>query len=403
MVGPRSTADRPELEDDFEPAEEEIFGSALETHAELRQTCPVAHSSAWNGFWSLLKYDDVVGALRDSSTFITSVQNVVPKLAFTGRRPPLHLDPPEHTPYRKAINPFFSDQKMAEIAPAVRGHVVDILAPLIEAGECDICADFGSRLPMYVFATFFKVPTETASAIKEVGSVFNRAVQNFDDEKVKETSIQLYEIAKGIIESRRENPMDPEDDVTSALMATIYEGNPLPDDLVLGTIRQLLVVGMIAPSLLIGSIIIHLAGDTDLQNKLRQDMSLLPKALEEFLRLYTPYRGFARTANRDVEMGGRLIREDEPIALVYSSANRDEAVFENPDEFDMDRPNLDQHIAFGMGPHQCAGAALARLMLQITFEEILRRTRGWEITDKVEMTKWPEIGPLTCPMRFDPA
>ena len=403
MHTPKGTADRPELGDDFDPTVDESFGSALDVHADLRGRCPVAHASAWNGFWSLMKYDDVVAALKDSDTFITSVQNVVPKLAFTGRRPPLHLDPPEHTPYRRAINPFFTSRKMADIEPAVREHVTDLLIPLIEDGECDICADFGSRLPMYVFATFFNVSHQVAAEIREVGSVFNRAVQNFDDEKVKETSLKLYDIARGIIDSRRSDPMDPADDPTSALMAATYEGAPLPDDMVLGTIRQLLVVGMIAPSLLIGSIVIHLSRDTELQAKLRSDLSLLPRSIEEFLRLYTPYRGFARTANRDVEIGGRLIRKDEPIALVYSSANRDEDVFEDADSFDMYRPDLDRHVAFGLGPHQCAGAALARLMLKVTFEEILTRTRGFDIVGEVTMTKWPEIGPLTAPVRLYPA
>ncbi|MGA2882997.1 MAG: cytochrome P450, partial [Bryobacteraceae bacterium] len=102
----------PRLTEDFDPLAAEDFTSAHALYRELRGHCPVAHSNEWNGFWALLRYRDVVSALRQPDTFITSVQNVVPKVAFTGRRPPLHFDPPEHTPYRRALNPFFTERKM---------------------------------------------------------------------------------------------------------------------------------------------------------------------------------------------------------------------------------------------------------------------------------------------------
>ena len=114
----------------------------------------------------------------------------------------------------------------------------------------------------------------------------------------------------------------------------------------------------------------HLAQHPELERQLREEPDLIPAAVEEYLRLFTPYRGFARTAKHDVEFGGRIILKDEPIALVYASANRDEAVFENPDEFILNRPNIDKHIAFGLGPHRCAGAPLGRMMLRVTLEEL---------------------------------
>ena len=115
-----------------------------------------------------------------------------------------------------------------------------------------------------------------------------------------------------------------------------------------------------------------------MQDRLRADPSLIPDAVEELLRLYSPYRGFARTANRDVEIGGCLIRKDEPIAMVFTSANRDEDVFPDPDTFRFGRQADDgrRHIAFGLGPHHCPGANWARMELRVALEELLRGHRG---------------------------
>ena len=390
------------LTDDFDPQAPETFTSAHETYAQLRQSCPVAHANEWNGFWALFKYDDVVSVLKDSKTFITSVQNVVPKVAFTGRRPPLHLDPPEHTPYRRALNPFFTNEMMARLEPALRQITIDLLDPYIQAGGGDICADYTHRLPGYAFAEFFHLTSDLSMKIKEVTTIYDKALQEANDDLVKETSLQLYEIARDIIAERKARPLDPKDDPTTALLAARHEGKPLPEDMILGTIRQLIVVGMIAPSVLIGTILLHLANDQALQSRLRENPHLIAKAVEEFLRLYTPYRGFARTANKDVTIGGRLIKKDEPIALVYASANRDAAVFANPDEFDLDRPNMKDSIAFGLGPHQCVGAPMGRLEIRLTLEEMLRRTKRFDADGEVKMTRWPEWGTLSVPLKVEP-
>jgi cytochrome P450 len=388
---------------DFDPLAAESFESFHREFTELRGRCPVARSDAWNGFWALLRYDDVLAAAGDPRLFTTTVQNVVPKLAFTGRRPPLHLDPPEHTPYRRALNPYFTPEKMAAIEPALRRIVGDLLDPLVSDGGGDVCAEFTHRLPGYVFAEFFNLTPELGMAIREATREFVDAVQRFDADKVKRTSLALYEIARTIIDMRRAEPLDPADDPTTGLLAARVDGEPLPDELLLGTIRQFIVVGMVAPCVFIGSMVVHLAEHPDVQAQLRGEPSLIPAAVEEYLRLLTPYRGFARTPTRDVEIGGRLIRRDEPVALVYASANRDEAVFPEPDRFVLDRPNIGRHLAFGAGPHRCAGAPLATLMLRVTLEELLARTSSIELAGGVTMTGWPEWGTLCVPTWLTPA
>jgi cytochrome P450 len=390
---------------DLDPTEPETFTSAHERFAELRQTCPVAHSDTWGGFWALLRHADVVEVLRSPSTYITSVQNVVPKVATTGRRPPLHLDPPEHTPYRHALNPFFTPAATQAHEPMVRRVVGDLLDPFVEAGGGDLCAAFTQRVAGRVFGQLFHLTPDMAAELQQASARFNRAVQLADDHQVQATSLELYDLARRLIDMRSAEPLA--DDITTALLAATDDGEPLPRELVLGTIRQLLVVGMIAPSVFIGCMVVHLAEHPDLQAQLRDDTSLVPAAVEEYLRLFTPYRGFARTARHDVELGGRRIAKDEPIALVYASANRDEAVFPDGDTFVLHRPNIDQHVAFGLGPHRCAGESLARLLLQVSLEELLERTASFALDgardETVVMTRWPEWGTLSVPLRVEAA
>jgi cytochrome P450 len=389
------------MKPDFDPLQPETFDSPQDEYRRLRKECPVAHSDAWGGFWALMKHADVVEAATDSDMFITSKQNVVPKVAFTGRRPPLHLDPPEHTPYRKALNPLLSERRIKQFEPKIREICARLLDSMVAKKGGDICEEFSARMPIEVFAHWMNLPPAQADALAEVGRRYNIAVQSNDTDATKETSLKLYEMARDLVKHRKESPMDPSLDATSALLAARVDGEALPDEMIVGTIRQVLVVGIIAPTVVIGSIAVHLSRDRALQTRLREQPALIPAALEEFLRLYTPYRGFARTAKTDVCIRDRNIRAGEPIALVYASANRDEEVFENAEEFQLDRPNMKDSLAFGRGPHMCVGAALARLELVVAIQELLARTRGFSVSGEIVPTRFPEIGALRVPLTFE--
>jgi cytochrome P450 len=387
---------------DFDPLQPETFDSPFAEYARLRARCPVAHSNAWNGFWALADYADVQRVLGEPGVFITSKQNVVPKLAFTGRRPPLHLDPPEHTPYKRALAPLMKPERIVAMEPRLRALIRELLQPMVRQRGGDVCADYSSHVTIRVFAEWMDVPPDMIPALQQIGRAYNIAVQSANGEMVKETSLRLYEMARRMIALRRASPGDPQTDPTTALLAARdADGQPFPEDMIVGTIRQVLVVGIIAPTLIVGSIAVHLARDPSLQQRLRTEPALMPAAIEEFLRLYTPYRGFARTANRDVEFQGRVIREGEPIALLYCSVNRDERVFEAADQFRLDRPNIGEHLAFGKGPHVCLGIPLARLELRLAIEELLAATpNGFELAGEVVQTRFPEVGALAVPVRF---
>ncbi len=174
-----------------------------------------------------------------------------------------------------------------------------------------------------------------------VGSEFNMALQRRDDENVRKYSDELYGIARELIEDRKAAPQDPDVDPISSLLAVRIDGAPLPDAMILGALRQFLMVGIVAPTTFIGSAVVHLARHPEHHTQLKNDPTLIPDAVEELLRLYTPYRGFARTARCDVTFGDKLVREGDVVAAVFTSGNRDEDIFENPDEFDLTRRKKD--------------------------------------------------------------
>jgi cytochrome P450 len=388
---------------DFDPLLPETFDSAHEEYRRLREGCPVAHSDAWGGFWALMKHDDVAAAAADWRTFITSKQNVVPKVAFTGRRPPLHLDPPEHTPYRRALAPLLTERKVAALEPVIRRICRELLGAMVAQGRGDVVADFSAHMPIATFAHWMNLTPDAVEELTRVGQRYNIAVQSNDLEATKDSSLLLYDMARAIVADRQANPMPADEDATSALLAVRVDGEPLPDEMIVGTIRQVLVVGIIAPSVMIGSIVVHLGRYPELQAQLRAQPELVPAAVEEFLRLYTPYRGFARTAVEDVTIRGRTIPCGEAIALVYASANRDADVFEAPESFRLDRPNMKDSLAFGRGPHNCVGAALARLELRVAIEELLAAAPAFALDGEPKPTRFPEIGALSVPIRFEAA
>jgi cytochrome P450 len=394
----------PTLLNEYDPTVPETFESAHQVFADLRARCPVAHSTAFDGFWTVTRYQDVYDMLMQPELYITSVRNVVPGSSATGRRPPLHLDPPDHTPYRRAIDRALGTARVASIENVTRGIASRLMRSLVAMREADFVEHFSSPLPADVFGEWLGLTDSQTQVLWRTAKAYVKAWESFDKSSVAVAAAQLADMAAEVIAERRREPRDPNVDPTSSLIAARdNDGKPFPEELLAGCVRQVLVVGLVAPPILLGSIAVHLARDVQLQQQLRQDLSLVPDAVEEFLRLYTPYRGFARSARHEVELHGRKIRPGEAIALVYASANRDESVFPDPHTFRLRRPNIRQHLAFGRGPHMCAGVALARAELRIALEELLKQTSHFELCGELKMSGMPELGPISVPLRMRPA
>src|SRR5690606_27469542 len=191
---------------DFDADVPEDFDSPHAMFKDLRGRCPVAYSDAMGGFWAVTKYADIVRVLTDWQTFTTTIQNVVPRVATTQRRPPLHLDPPGNVPYRTAITRMMTPARLKPWRAKIEKEVDELLAPLLDRGEGDICRDFSFVLPIAVLADFFRLPEENARRIRIVGAEFNMALQRRDDENVRKYSDELYRIASELIEDRKAHP-----------------------------------------------------------------------------------------------------------------------------------------------------------------------------------------------------
>ncbi|HEX7082821.1 MAG TPA: cytochrome P450 [Gaiellaceae bacterium] len=382
-------------EPDFDPLDPAFVADPHPTWARLRRERAVARGARW-GFWALTRYEDVKAVSADYGTFTSELGIVVPSNPVSGRRAPLHFDPPEHPRYRRPLNAALSAERVRALEPTIRALVVELLEPLLARGGGELVRELTSPLTALVFAEFVRLPRERALELNGHSEAFERAQQERDTGAAERENLLLYEACRQLVRERRAAPLDPDDDIVSALLALERD-----DEFVAGSVRQLLIAAHVAPTAAIASAVRHLAEDAALQARLRAEPGLLPAAVDELLRLYTPNQGFARTARADAEIRGCPVRAGEQVALVLTSANRDEDVFAEPDAFRLDREA--PHLAFGHGPHKCPGAHAARAELRIVLEELLARTERVELAGEVEMVPWPLYGPAALPVALVPA
>ena len=384
----------------WDPLDPQTIEDPHATYEHLRKTCPVAHSDNWDGFWALMCHKDISNVTVDARTYINSVQNVVPHVGM-GKRIPLHVDPPIHTFYRRVLFPPFQSENIVALESTVRDFVSSLLEPILEAGECDFIKEFTYLLPIQVLCAFLNIPQVEAQAVKDHSERYTHALEYNDRETLRAESDALYALARRYVSHRKQNLLDPQKDVTSALLMARNDGNPIDEEIIVGCLRQLLVAGHVTLTLSIASAVFHLASDPKLQTYLREHPHRIPEAVEEFLRLYPPNQAFARTTTRDVEINGQTIKEGEVVALLWISANRDEEIFPNPHEFDLNRER-NPHLAFGHGVHKCLGAPLARMEMRIALEELLSNTANFDLAFPTElMNTWPEYGPRVLPLRLE--
>ena len=386
------------LHEDFDPTVSDDPELARAMYADLRENCPLAFSNAYGGYWTLSRYDDVLNAASDSKTYISSVRAVVPSDPRGLRRPPLNFDAPAHTPYRRALDRTLQRARLERLEPRLREYARREIEPIVAAGGGDIATGFGVQFPALVTTAWLNLEPEVGPVLAATSFAWVNAWRKQDAETTTLMSERMYDIARDLVARRLESPMPEEEDPASSLLAERVDGEPLDPEQIVGALRQSLVVGMVAPPILFGSMMRHLSEDLELQDQLRQNPELIPDALEEFVRLYTPYRGFARTVSQPVELHDRVIEPGVPVTLAYSSANRDPDKFPDPDTFVLGRENVRQHLGFGRGRHRCAGMPLARLMLRIALEELLAATDRITTEGPYEFARMPEVGYTSVPV-----
>lgn len=386
--------------EDWDPLDPAHRGDPTRIHAQLRESCPVAWSDQFDGFYAVSRFEDVSAAAIDFGTFSSAGKITIPDITGPDRPPraPVEIDPPLHTAYRDLLNRFFEPEYIRRIEPVIRRTARDLIGRCVSLGETDAVASFTFHMPIQVQCIFLGISVEDAETIKTTVNRIIEAGVSGDRAAHKEGNDQIYAYIYGIVRARRKTPHDP-NDLISAMLNEPVDGRMLSDDDVAGTLRLFLQAGHGTTTNALGSIVRHLATHSEDTKRLRESPRLIPQAIEEILRVWTPVRMVGRRTTHDVVVAGRVIPEGSRVALMVSSANRDAAEFDHADEVDIDRrPN--RHIAFGFGPHRCVGASLARAELRIAVEELLSMTDDFVMTGDVEWSSWSHLGPSTLPMRF---
>jgi cytochrome P450 len=385
---------------DFDPLGDSFARDPHPVWADLRGRCPVARGDRWD-FWALTKYDDIKLASRRPAIFTSSQGITVPRNPVSGRRAPLHFDPPEHPRFRRPLNAVLSAARVAALEPQIRRTAATLVADFVEAGGGDAVTALTSPLPGLVFGMYIGITPERARELNAHSERFEWGQFHQRPEVAEEENLHLYDEFRSLVAERRAAPLDPSEDIVSALLEVRIDGAELDDDFIAGSIRQVLIAAHVAPRAAIASAIRHLAEDQGLQDELRAEPTMIAEACDELLRLYTPNQGFSRTATRPTKVRGQEIQAGEQVALVLTSANRDPDVFTEPDRFVLGRsPN--PHIAFGHGSHKCAGRDVAETEMRIALEELLAATESFTLAGEVPALAWPLYGPEALPLHCTP-
>ncbi len=353
------------------------------------------------GYWLFTRHADVHSILLDPVTYSsyrggTNLLDDPPDRLEVGRMMLINMDPPNHTRYRRLISRSFAARAVADLEPHVRSLCKEVIDRIVDRGECEFVRDVASQVPMQVIFMLLGVPQKDWEYLVEQTDVM---MNNSGQEASMTGVLNLFMYADRLASERRQNPGS---DMVSQLLTAEVNGELLSQAEFNAFFMLLVVAGNETTRNLISGGMLALIENPAELLKLQSDLSLVPGAVEEMLRYVSPVTQFRRTANRDVQAYGKVIREGDRVIIAHASANRDERVFPNSDTFDITRsPN--PHLAFGIGVHLCLGATLARLEARCMFEELLRRVGHFEVCGPlVRMHSSLVNGYKLMPLRFRP-
>jgi cytochrome P450 len=384
-----------------DPLIEDAFyaGDAFPQYARLRDEAPVA----WNetkGFWAVSRWDDVMAVSTDPETFCSGRGILVMEIGASYDSPPtmMHTDPPEHTVYRKLVQPGFAPGRMRALEADVRRRA-KLLVDEIEAGRAfDFVETVAVPFPLYIISALLGMPDEDWQRFFEWSEAVIPGATDWSEDKRAALQADMHQTLLATTVARR---ADPRDDLISVLAQVEIEGRRLSDAELTMFLVQLLVAGNETTRNMVSGGLVALAERPEAWDRLRCDRALVPTAVEEMLRWTTPVVSFMRTATRGAQLGGQALREGDAVLMLYASANRDERQFgPTADRFDIGRdPN--HHLAFGFGAHFCIGATLARIEARVLLEELLDRFETVEPAGEVQRSNSSVIaGVKRAPLVF---
>jgi cytochrome P450 len=381
----------------FDPFSEEFFTDPYPTYRRMREEAPVYYSEEYD-FYALTRHEDVAAAFKDYETY-SSARGIELSMIKKGGVPPesksmIFMDPPEHRRMRSLVNKVFTPRAITALKDTVTELIEHHLAQ-VDTRQFDVVADFSALFPVEVISTVLGVPAEHRQQIRHwVDTSLHREPGQIEmDETNWEAVHQTGAFYYNLIQERRKQPQD---DMISGLIAAEVErdsgGTTKLDDIgITGFATLLGGAGAETVTKLVGNAIVQFARNPDQWQRLLDDRSKVPAAVEEVLRFEAPTQYNVRYSLKDAHLHGVTIPAGNPVFLLGGSANRDSDAFTDADKFDIDRDRTEaQNLGFGYGVHSCLGAALARLESAVALEKLLdlmpRYEVIWDGCKRVSMT-----------------
>ena len=392
-------------EEDFEIFDPEFVRDPYARWKELREGgCPFARTERRQVTYMPTTYEGVREVAGDPETWSSYSVSVTPTpQAYDAQgnrlRSIIASDAPEHAPERRLMLPFFSPKAVEQYREHTRELCRRLIREFIEDGEADIAEHYARQIPPRIIALILGIEPERSDDFTTwVQGALELGLQ---DEEVREYYADI--IRNFFVEQIADRAENPGDDLISFLLEAELDGEPVPMHVIRGNVGLMLVAGIDTTWSSIGSALWHLASHPDDRQRLVDEPELIPNAIEEFLRAYSPVT-MARVATKDTKLGDREVKKGERVMLTFPAANRDPMMFEDPEKVIIDRQH-NRHIAFGSGIHRCAGSNLARMEMQVAIEEFLKMVPEFELTDPDAVTwaggqvRGPRNLPVTFPTR----
>jgi len=362
----------------------EVLANPYPLYHRLRNEDPV-HWDPYLHAWIVTRYADVIDVLHHYSADRTPTPEQLSTMGLAALNPiaevmvrqMLFLDPPNHTRLRALASAAFTVRRVEQLRSHIQEIMDGLLDRVISKGQMDLIADFASPAPAIVTAELLGVPVADHEQLKDWSSDFAEMLGNFQHNpdrfpKILRSVSSMTEYFRTTMKEQRVNAKDG---LVSAMMAATVDGAKLTEDEIIANLIVTMVGGQETTTNLIGNGVLTLLRNPESLQRLREDATLIPSAVEELLRYESPSQHTARLAPADVELGGKQIKKRQAVIAVMGAANRDPARFPDPDRLDIERKD-NRHVAFGWAAHFCFGAQLARIEGQIALETILRRLPG---------------------------